>query len=400
MPAVQTIFARLRVDPYLLLLIGTVALAAICPARGAATGMVDRGVNVAVAALFLFYGARLSPAAIWAGLAHWRLQSLIFASTYILFPVIGVVVALLLRNMLPHDIVTGLLFLCLLPSTVQSSIAFTSIARGNVPGALCSASLSNMLGVILTPILVSQLLPAASGGFSIHALEDIATQILLPFVVGQALRPWIGAWLLRHPLLTSIVDRGSVLIVVYAAFSAGMVAGIWHQLSPASLGAVLLIDLLILGLVIATTTTVSRRLGFSTEDEIAIVFCGSKKSMAGGIPMAAILFPGHAVGLIVLPLMLFHQAQLFVCATLARRYAGRGRDAPVVRSLPSPPDHPSTPHIPEKYHEDASFDPHRLPHGRRSGKRDCRPCPTGAGDPQHRPRPRRVRRRLGLAAGL
>ncbi|WBO20895.1 bile acid:sodium symporter family protein [Sphingomonas abietis] len=323
MSAIQTIRSRLRLDPYLLLLIATVALAAILPARGASAGVVDIGVNLAVAALFLLYGARLKPEAIWAGLGHWRLQALIFASTYILFPVIGVIVTLLLRGHLPQDILTGLLFLCLLPSTVQSSIAFTSIARGNVPGALCSASLSNMLGVILTPILVSQLLPAASGGFSLKALEDIALQILLPFVVGQAVRPWIGGWLLQHPLLTSVVDRGSVLVVVYAAFSAGMVAGIWHQLSPASIGVVLLIDLAMLALVIVTTTRVSRWAGFSTEDEIAIVFCGSKKSMAGGIPMAAILFPGHAIGLIVLPLMLFHQAQLFVCATLARRYAER-----------------------------------------------------------------------------
>jgi len=321
MPTFQAVRARIRVDPYLLLLIGTVALAALIPAQGSATRIVD----LAVALLFLLYGARLKPDAIWAGLSHWRLQSLIFASTYLLFPLLGVIMTVLLRGHLPRDIITGLLFLCLLPSTVQSSIAFTSIARGNVPGALCSASLSNMLGVILTPILVSQFLPAASGGFSMKALEDIALQILLPFVVGQAVRPWIGDWLLGHTVLTSVVDRGSVLVVVYAAFSAGMVAGIWHQLSPASIGIILLIDLIVLALVIGSTTWVSRVLGFSKEDEIAIVFCGSKKSMAGGIPMAAILFPGHAIGLIVLPLMLFHQAQLFVCATLARRYAGRAR---------------------------------------------------------------------------
>jgi len=314
----------LRFDRYLLLLIATVALAALLPARGAAAGMVDHLVILAVAMLFFLYGARLAPEAIWRGLAHWRLQTLIFASTYMLFPILGVIVTMLLRGHLPADILTGLMFLCLLPSTVQSSIAFTSIARGNVPGALCAASLSNVLGVVLTPILVSQLLPAASGGFSLTALEDIATQILLPFVLGQAARPWIGAWLLRHPLPTSIVDRGSVLVVVYAAFSAGMVAGIWQHVSLGSLAAVLTIDLTMLALVLMATTLASRSLGFSTEDEIAIVFCGSKKSMAGGIPMAAILFPGHAVGLIVLPLMLFHQAQLFVCATLARRLAGRG----------------------------------------------------------------------------
>ncbi|MGY2735283.1 bile acid:sodium symporter family protein [Sphingomonas sp. UYP23] len=328
MPLSRISAILLRIDRYLLLLIATVALAALFPARGAAADWVAHLVVFAVALLFFLYGARLAPAAIWRGLSHWRLQALIFVSTYMLFPILGVVVTLLLRGHVPGDVLTGLMFLCLLPSTVQSSIAFTSIARGNVPGALCAASLSNVLGVVLTPILVSQLLPAASGGFSLSALEDIATQILLPFVVGQILRPWIGAWLLRHPLPTSIVDRGSVLVVVYAAFSAGMIAGIWHQLSVFNLAALVAIDLAMLAFVLFATTFASRSLGFSTEDEIAIVFCGSKKSMAGGIPMAAILFPGHAVGLIVLPLMLFHQAQLFVCAMLARRYAGRADRSP------------------------------------------------------------------------
>jgi sodium/bile acid cotransporter 7 len=323
MSALKRLLARLPADRFLMLLIATVALAAYFPAHGAATRLVDRGVTVAVSLLFLLYGARLEPAAIWSGLGNWRLQSMVFASTYVLFPLIGILVAILVRNHLPADAVTGLLFLCLLPSTVQSSIAFTSIARGNVPAALCSASLSNVLGVVLTPILVSQLLPAASGGFSLKAFEDIAGEILLPFAMGQLIRPWARAWLLRQPHMTAVVDRGSILVVVYAAFSAGMVAGIWHQLSLGSLLAILAVDLLILAVVIFATTWMSRRLAFSIEDEIAAVFCGSKKSMAGGIPMAAILFPGHAVGLIVLPLMLFHQAQLFVCAALARRYGSR-----------------------------------------------------------------------------
>ncbi|WP_445491254.1 bile acid:sodium symporter family protein [Rhodopseudomonas sp. RCAM05734] len=314
---------RLPVDPFLLLLIGTVALAALLPARGAATGYVDHAVTAAVALLFLLYGARLSPAAVREGLLHWRLQSMVFASTYLLFPLVGLVASLLLRPYLPGDLAIGILFMCLLPSTVQSSIAFTAIARGNVPAALCSASVSNLLGVVLTPLLVSLLLSSAGGGVSMVAFEEIAAQIVAPFIVGQPIRPWVGAWLLRHARITSAVDRGSVLLIVYAAFSAGMVEGIWGQLSPASLALVLAIDLAVLTMVIVTTTLASRWMGFATEDEIAIVFCGSKKSMASGIPMAAILFSGHALGLIVLPIMLFHQAQLFVCAILARRYARR-----------------------------------------------------------------------------
>lgn len=323
MSTIRRFSARLPVDPYLLLLLATVGLAALLPARGNARAVADASVMLAVALLFFLYGARLSPAVVWSGIAHWRLQSLVFASTFVLFPLLGLAFSMATRPYLPHDIAVGLVYLCLLPSTVQSSIAFTSIARGNVPAALCSASVSNVLGIVITPLLVSLMLPAAGIGFSANALGDIALQILLPFVVGQFARPWIGGWLLRHHVLTAVVDRGSVLLVVYAAFSAGMVAGVWTQLSVADLVAVVALDLTVLGMVIVATTTLSRMLAFSVEDEIAIVFCGSKKSMAGGIPMATILFPGHAVGLIVLPLMLFHQAQLFVCATLARRYATR-----------------------------------------------------------------------------
>ena len=314
-------------DPYLALLLATVGLGLVLPAHGSSQQAVDRLAYAAVSGLFFLYGARLAPSAVWAGMANWRLQGLVLASTFLLFPIIGVMVGHFAKPFLPAALASGLIFLTLLPSTVQSSIAFTSIARGNVPAALCSASFSNMIGVILTPLLAS-LVFRGHHGLSAGSLEDIGLQILLPFVLGQAARPLIGSWLERHHLVTNIFDRGSILVIVYSAFSEGSAAGVWHLVSPASLCAVLALDCAMLGLVIMTTMFASRRLGFSTEEEIAIVFCGSKKSMASGLPMANIIFPGQ-VGLIVLPLMIFHQVQLFVCATLARRYAARARNRPL-----------------------------------------------------------------------
>jgi sodium/bile acid cotransporter 7 len=318
---------RIPIDRYLLLLLATVGLGLWLPARGWAHVVVAKAVYFAVAALFVLYGARLSPKAVWSGLTNWRLQGLVFASTYVLFPIIGLIVGVVARPLLPADLMLGLVFLCLLPSTVQSSIAFTSIARGSVPAALCSASISNMVGVVVTPLLASLFFPG-HGVFTLGGIEDIALQILLPFAAGQAVRPFVGAWLLRHPVITQVFDRGSILVIVYAAFSAGAVAGVWRAVSAADLGIVLALCLVILGGVLTATTLVSRRLGFSKEDEIAIVFCGSKKSLASGLPMATILFGGHAVALIVLPLMLYHQAQLFICATLARRYGARPDPTP------------------------------------------------------------------------
>ncbi|WP_089173991.1 bile acid:sodium symporter family protein [Bosea sp. AS-1] len=320
---IRRTLARFGIDPYLLALLGTVAVAIILPARGQGAVVANDAVSVAVALLFFLYGARLSPKAVWEGLLHWRLQSLVFASTYILFPVLGLGLTKAFGTWLSPTLILGLMFVCVLPSTVQSSIAFTSIARGNVAAALCSASVSNLFGMVVTPLLVMLLLDSKGVGFSGEAMKSIALQLLLPFAIGQLLRPWIGSFLQRYKSVISIVDRGSILLVVYDAFSEGMAAGIWSQVTVSDLVVVILLDMVLLAAVLAITTIVSRRLGFAKEDEIVIVFCGSKKSLASGIPMANILFPGQALGLIVLPLMLFHQIQLFACATLAQRYARR-----------------------------------------------------------------------------
>jgi sodium/bile acid cotransporter 7 len=332
--AAMNLFRRLPIDRFMLLLIATVALAALLPARGQAAEGVNVLASGAVALLFFLYGAKLAPRAVMDGMLHWRLQALVMASTFVLFPLLGLAATTLLGRWLGPGLSIGLLFLCLLPSTVQSSIAFTSVARGNVPAALCSASVSNLLGMVLTPALVALLLGVGGSGFSTDALKDIGLHLLLPFLLGQAARPLIGGFIGRHKLLTSMVDRGSILLVVYAAFSEGMVSGIWQQVDLRSLGLLALADVVILGIVLAFTALAARRAGFSREDEIVVVFCGSKKSLASGVPMANILFAGHPVGLLVLPLMLFHQIQLFACAALAQRYARRD-ESPLPAAVPA-----------------------------------------------------------------
>ena len=315
--------SKLPIDRFLLAIIAAAVLGTVLPVTGVGVDIADWATTLAIALLIFLYGARLSPAETLAGLKHWRLHLTILGFTYLMFPLLGLGIAALAGNWLNPALVTGLVYLTLVPSTVQSSIAFTSIARGNVAAALCCASISNLAGVVITPLLATMLLNTGSGGLSLAAVGDIALQILLPFVVGQCARPWVGAWFNRQKTLTMLVDRGSILLVVYSAFSAGVVAGIWNQVTPQNLGLVIVLDLVMLAVVLIFTTMTSRLLRFSVEDEIAIVFCGSKKSMASGLPMANIIFPAATVGLIVLPLMLFHQMQLMVCAALARRYSRR-----------------------------------------------------------------------------
>ena len=294
----------------------------ILPCTGQVAEAFDGLTTFMIGLLFFMHGAKLSREAVVAGFTHWKLHVTVLLCTFALFPLLGLLLKPLLQPLITPDLYLGILFLCMLPSTVQSSIAFTSAARGNVPAAVCSASASNLLGIFLTPVLVGLLTTAQMKGDSkMDSVLQIGTQLLLPFIAGQVARRWIGAWVEKHKPLTRIVDQGSILLVVYTAFSEAVGQGLWHQVSWATLGGLLLINVVLLGLVMFVSAQAARRLGFSREDRIAIVFCGSKKSMASGVPMAKVLFAGGALGAVVLPLMLFHQMQLMVCAVLAQRYA-------------------------------------------------------------------------------
>ncbi|WP_236241319.1 bile acid:sodium symporter family protein [Streptomyces sp. CC228A] len=314
----------LPVDPFVLALLATVGLAALLPASGTAAEAVGGASTAAIALLFFLYGARLSTREALEGLRHWRLHLTILACTFVVFPVLGLAAAKGLGPLLlTPQLASGLLFLTLVPSTVQSSIAFTSLARGNVPAAICAGSFSSLAGIALTPLLAALLLGGTAGGLSADALLRIVAQLLVPFLAGQAARRWIAGLVGRHRKTLSYVDRGAILLVVYTAFSEGMVRGVWHEATPGRLAALLGVEAVLLAAVLALTWYGSARLGFGREDRIAIQFAGSKKSLAAGLPMAGVLF-GAQASLAVLPLMLFHQMQLMVCAVIARR---RGADA-------------------------------------------------------------------------
>ncbi|WEJ98603.1 MAG: bile acid:sodium symporter [Candidatus Sphingomonas phytovorans] len=307
-------------EPFILILIGTVVLASLLPPRGPAVPLFDIAADIAIVLLFFLHGAKLSREAIVAGMSNWRLHLAVFAVTYILFPVLGLGVAAL--PFLAPPVAMGMLFLTLLPSTVQSSIAFTAIARGNVAAAVCSASFSNLIGIVLTPALAAILIRSGgSAGVSLASVESIVVQLLLPFVAGHLLRPWIGGFVARQKKLLTLVDRGSILLVVYTAFGAAVVDGIWHRLSADELALILAACTVLLALVLLATWGLGRLMGLSREDAIVLLFCGSKKSLVSGVPMAGVLFPPAQVGLVILPLMLFHQLQLFACAIIARHYA-------------------------------------------------------------------------------
>lgn len=318
--------SRLLPDRFTLMLIGTVTLASFLPCRGDTAVIFNQIADIAIALLFFLHGAKLSRSAVLAGITHWRLHLLVMSLTFLFFPIIGLLLQPLLMPLVGSVIYQGILYLCCLPATVQSAIAFTSMAKGNVPAAVCSASASSLLGIFVTPVLVSLVLAKGTGNSDLHGISKILLQLLLPFVTGHLLQPWIGGFVTKHKKVLGIVDRGSILLVVYTAFSAAVIEHLWSTVPMSSLLGLLVVCIVILAVALLSSRLLSRRLGFSVPDEITIVFCGSKKSLVSGVPMAKVLFAGAHLGPILLPIMLFHQIQLMVCAVLAQRYAKRVTD--------------------------------------------------------------------------
>ena len=310
-------------DPLIVLIILAVIIAIIAPARGNFADIFGQLTNVAIALLFFLYGARLSTQEALNGLKHWRLHLTILAFTFVVYPLIGIALRPL-TAVISHDMYLGILFLTLVPSTVQSSVAFTSIAKGNVAGAIVSASASNLVGVIVTPLLV-MLLMGTGGGVHIDTsvFGEIALLLLAPFVLGQFTRRWVGK--VAQSKATKVVDRGSIAMVVYSAFSKGVVDGVWTSISLWDLAFLVVFAAAFVAFMLWLTRKASQKMGFNRADTIAIEFCGSKKSLATGLPMASVIFAsgGASLGLLILPLMIYHQVQLMMCSWLAARYAQR-----------------------------------------------------------------------------
>lgn len=307
-------------DGFTLSILAVVTLGAFFPCSGEAAYWVGIASKVAIGLLFFLQGARLSRAAVLAGILHWRLHLMIFTSTFIVFPLLGLALGPVSGTLIAAPLYVGVLFLCCLPSTVQASVIFTSIAGGNVAAALCSASLSSIIGVVLTPLLVGLLLHA-HGESSVNGVVSIALQLLPPFILGQVLQRWLEPWMKRNQKAVRRVDLGSVLLMVYGAISAATLSGMWWLLPVQSFLALVLVDGVLLAVMLSFNVFTARRLGFAREDEIPIAFCGTQKSLIMGIPMANALFAGSTLGFVVLPMIVYHQLQFMACATLARRYA-------------------------------------------------------------------------------
>ncbi|HLR17161.1 MAG TPA: bile acid:sodium symporter family protein [Alcanivoracaceae bacterium] len=322
------LYSRLRMlfDNFTIALLVVIAVATFLPPVGEGVAFFENLTYAAIALLFFLHGAKLPRQAVIAGVTHWRLHLLIFLFTFLAFPILGLLLKPFLAPLVNDTLYMGVLFLCALPATVQSAIAFTAMARGNVAAAVASASASSLIGILLTPFIVNVLLDVQGDAGSFwEAVMSITVQLLVPFIGGQIARTWIGQWVEKHAAMLKYVDQSSILLVVYTAFGAAIVEGLWTTVSYVELAGLFVLCCILLAIVLVFSTMLARRAGFNKEDEITIVFCASKKSLATGVPMAKVIFPAAMVGPMLLPLMIFHQLQLMVCAVIAQQYAKRER---------------------------------------------------------------------------
>jgi sodium/bile acid cotransporter 7 len=323
---------RFKLDWFLVGMIAATFLAWLFPGPGSHGGWMHPEVltKAGIALIFFLHGVALSFAALRAGTLRWPLHLVVQASTFLLFPVIGLLLNAAFAGRISPSLQLGFFYLCALPSTVSSSVALTAAARGNVAGALFNATLSSLLGVVLTPIWVATVLKASATPVPLGpVMLDLALWLVLPLVLGQVSRPILAKWATKNKTRINSADRATILVLVYTSFCDSFQQGVWSTNGWGMLALVVSVAVVLFTLVMTITSAASRALGFSREDQIAAMFCGSKKTLASGVPMARLIFGAHpGIGLILLPIMIYHPLQLVICGMLAQRWAHRTENNP------------------------------------------------------------------------
>lgn len=319
-------------DKFLIGMVSCVVLATLFPDVGKTGGTIhaDKLSDLGIALIFFFHGLGISRKNLRDGILSWRIHVCVQATTFIAFPIVAFLFCLVASRFIPDDLVLGFYFLGAIPSTISSSVAMTAAARGNVPAAIFNASLSSILGIFLTPLIVGIFASTATDAATLPIGEtflNLFILLFLPFLIGQIFNPFVYRFVLPYKKYINGFDKLVILLLVFSSFADSVANGLWTNYGAGMLLETFVGTAILLAVALTGTTLVARLLKFKKEDEIATVFCGSKKTLAGGVPMAKLIF-GSApqIGLIVLPIMFYHQLQLLVCTILANRYAARRDD--------------------------------------------------------------------------
>lgn len=320
-PMPMPTFRLILTDKFIWLLLAAVVLASVAPVGGSAEAAAKIVFNIGVFTIFLLHGIRLSRDEVLAGLKHWRLHGIIFGWVFGAMLIAGAALSAALLGRLPADVALGFLFLGVLPTTIQSATSYCAIARGNLAASVVASAGLNLTGVLLSPLLFALLARSAGVVVSGEAVVRILLILLLPFIIGQVVQRWARPWVLRHKELTGWIDKGAIALAVYISFSSAVLAGLWSVMRGdeffwlgVGVGALLAFGF-------GGNWLLGGWLGLARADRKTLFFSGGQKSIAIGAPLAALIFVPERAGLIILPLIFYHLAQMFVSAPVAVRLA-------------------------------------------------------------------------------
>ncbi|HEA23204.1 hypothetical protein LCGC14_1097720 [marine sediment metagenome] len=315
---------RIKLDKFVLAIVIVIMIAYFFPQWGTEESEIpiDTISAIGISLIFFFYGIKLSPSKLKAGLSNWKLHLLIQASTFLIFPILVLVFRPLMQNEEQETLWLAFFFLAALPSTVSSSVVMVSIAKGNIPAAIFNASISGLLGIALTPLWMGFFIndPQAEFDFTDIYIKLIV-QIILPVVVGMALQRFLGEFVQRYTSKLTLFDKSIILLIIYKSFAESFSENLFSSVSILNLVALFSVVLALFGIVYFITGFFAKLLGFSIQDRITAQFCGTKKSLVHGTVFSKILFGNMAsLGLILLPLMLFHASQIMIISAIASHF--------------------------------------------------------------------------------
>lgn len=310
-----------KIDPLVVGIVAALILGLTIPVSRPVADAISVVADVAVALVFVLYGMRLSPRDTLAGVANIKLHTLVVVTTFVIFPILGVGLAWVLDGVLGTAFALGIIYLAILPSTVQSAPSFVAIARGDVAAAITAATASNILSMVLTPALVVLLMDidgAQAGGF-----RSIFIKLLLPFIIGQLLQPFFGPWVRHHTRVVKTLNSSAIVFVVLSAVLTATLDGVWSSVSATTLVVLVLVLSGLLAVMLGLTFMTSRAAGLDRRETAVLVMSGAQKSLATGLPMAKALFDSALVGPVAIPVIIYHQLQLIVCAVIAQSMRAR-----------------------------------------------------------------------------
>jgi len=314
---------KFKPDNFVLAIIAVILLAWLFPQWGSKNSPVplDTIGSIGISLIFFFYGLKLSPEKMKAGLKNWKLHLLVQLSTFVLFPIIILLFYPLANTTNAQIIWLSFFFLAALPSTVSSSVVMVALAKGNLPSAIFNASISGLIGIAITPLWMGLFLTAETASFDLGSIYlKLLTEILIPVLAGLALQKYIGRYAMQYQKQLSTFDKSVILLIIYKSFAVSFEE---HVFSNVKLVSLLLITVAVVVLFYAVYYLIGficSKLHFNREDAITAQFCGTKKSLVHGTVFSKILFPaGFPMGMVLLPLMLFHALQIFFISILATK---------------------------------------------------------------------------------